>query len=89
MTAPIASAHKFTQSNTGAGTVLYLLEQRIKAARGLPAPSTGDSAVDDATRREFERLRNQPAAEQRSTADCASATSQGDTADQGSASVFL
>ncbi len=53
------TSHKFPWINTGAKTVLYLMKQRIKAPRVLPAPSTGDAAVDDTTRREFERVREQ------------------------------
>ena len=53
------TSHKFPWINTSAKTVLYLLKQRIKAPRVLPAPSTGDAAIDDATRREFERVREQ------------------------------
>jgi hypothetical protein len=39
--------------------VLFLLKNRIKAPRVAPAPSTGDAATDDATRREFERVNQQ------------------------------
>jgi hypothetical protein len=53
------TSHKFPWINTGAKTLLYFMKQRIKAPRVLPAPSTGDPAVDDTTRREFERVREQ------------------------------
>ena len=52
-------SHKFPWINTAARTVLYFMKQRIKAPRVLPAPSTGDPAVDDTTRREFERVKEQ------------------------------
>lgn len=54
---------KFPWINTGAKTVLFLLKTRIKAPRVVPAPSTGDPATDDATRREFERVKEQLAAD--------------------------
>lgn len=50
---------KFPWVNTGAKTVLFLLKNRIKAPRVVPAPSTGDAATDDTTRREFERVKEQ------------------------------
>ena len=53
------SSTKFPWINTGAKTALYLMKQRIKAPRVLPAASTGDSTTDDTTRREFERVREQ------------------------------
>ena len=53
------NAHKFPWINTGAKTVLFLLKNRIKAPRVVPAPSTGDAATDDTTRREFERVKEQ------------------------------
>ena len=56
-------SQKFPWINTGAKTVLFLLKTRIKAPRVVPAPSTGDPATDDATRREFERVKEQLAAD--------------------------
>ena len=53
------SPSKFPWINTGAKTALYLMKQRIKAPRVLPAASTGDPATDDTTRREYERVREQ------------------------------
>jgi len=56
-------SQKFPWINTGTKTVLFLLKNRIKAPRVVPAPSTGDPATDDATRREFERVKEQLAAD--------------------------
>jgi len=56
-------SQKFPWINTGTKTVLFLLKNRIKAPRVVPAPSTGDPATDDATRREFERVNGQLAAD--------------------------
>jgi hypothetical protein len=39
--------------------LLFILKNRIKAPRVVPAPSTGDQATDDTTRREFERVKTQ------------------------------
>ena len=59
MTTMIPNNHKFPWINTGAKTVMYLLKNKIKAPRVVPAPSTGDPATDDTTRREYERVREQ------------------------------
>lgn len=56
---PNSTSHKFPWINTSAKTILFLLKNRIKAPRVVPAPSTGDPATDDATRREFERVKEQ------------------------------
>ena len=53
---PQTSPMKFPFVTTGTKAALFLLKNRIKAPRVVPAPSTGDPASDDATRREFERV---------------------------------
>ena len=58
-----AAAQKFPWINTVVKTLLFLLKNRIKAPRVDPAPSTGDPATDDATRREFERMNQRLAAD--------------------------
>ena len=63
MTTPLQVSHKFPWINTGAKTVMYLLKNRIKAPRVVPAPSTGVQETDDTTRREFERVREHLTAE--------------------------
>lgn len=57
------AAQKLPWLNAVVKTLLFLLKNRIKAPRISPAPSTGDPATDDATRREFERMNQHMAAD--------------------------
>jgi len=57
------AAQKLPWLNAVVKTLLFLLKNRIKAPRVEPAPSTGDPATDDATRREFERMNQRMAAD--------------------------
>ncbi len=57
------SHNKFPWISTGIKAALFMFKNRIKAPRVVPAPSTGDPAVDETTRREFERVREQLNAE--------------------------
>jgi hypothetical protein len=51
--------HRFPWILTATKGLLFMLKNRIKAPRVVPAPSTGDQATDDTTRREFERVKTQ------------------------------
>ena len=57
------AAQKLPWLNAVVKTLLFLLKNRIKAPRIAPAPSTGDPATDDVTRREFERMNQMMAAD--------------------------
>jgi hypothetical protein len=54
-----STGHKFPWITTTAKAALFMLKSRVKAPRVVPAPSTGDPATDEVTRREFERVREQ------------------------------
>ena len=56
---PAQHGSKFPWILTAVKAALFILKNRIKSPRVVPAPSTGDPATDDATRREFERVREQ------------------------------
>lgn len=56
---PAGQGNKFPWIITFLKAGLFILKSRIKAPRVVPAPSTGDPATDDTTRREFERVREQ------------------------------
>ena len=51
--------YRFPWVITAAKAILFILKNRIKAPRVVPAPSTGDPTTDDTTRREFERVKTQ------------------------------
>jgi hypothetical protein len=56
----INSTHyRFQWLGAALKAILFILKNRIKAPRVLPAPPTGDAITDETTRREFERVKEQ------------------------------
>jgi hypothetical protein len=51
--------YRFQWLGSALRAVLFVLKNRVKAPRVLPAPPTGDAITDETTRREFERVKEQ------------------------------
>lgn len=55
----IHAAYRFQWLGALLKAIMFVLKNRIKAPRVLPAPPTGDAITDETTRREFERVKEQ------------------------------
>lgn len=56
---PNSMHYRFQWLGAALKAILFILKNRIKAPRVLPAPPTGDAVTDETTRREFERVKEQ------------------------------